>query len=115
MMKLTELTTTQLQRIIAIKEEIEALQSQINSLADGAETPAPAAVKVRRKRRLSAAGRARIAAAAKARWANFRGEAAVDAKPARKRRKISAEVRARLAASARARWKKAKAAGKTRL
>jgi hypothetical protein len=115
MMKLTELTTTQLQRIIAIKEEIEALQSQINSLAGEAEIAAPAAGKVRRKRRLSRAGRARIAAAAKARWARLRGGPAADSKPARKRRKVSAEVRARLSASARARWKKAKAAGKSTL
>src|SRR5208283_523359 len=112
MTKLAELTTTQLQRIIAIREEIEALQSQLNSLAGDSEIPAPKARKIRKKRRLSAAGRARIAAAAKARWATFRGEPEADSKPARKRRKVSAEVRAKLAASARARWKKAKASGK---
>jgi hypothetical protein len=115
MTSLTELTTSQLHHIIAIREEIEALQGQINSLVGDTETPAPFAVKTRKRRRLSAAGRARIAAAAKARWAKYRGESATDSKPGRKRRKVSPEVRARLSAAARARWRKAKAAGKTRL
>jgi hypothetical protein len=115
MMNLTELTTSQLRRIVAIKEEIEALQSQIQSLASDTEIPAPRAGNGRRKRRMSAAGRARIAAAAKARWANYRGEPATALEPAWKRRKVSAEVRARMAASARARWRKAKAAGKNTL
>ena len=115
MMNLTELTTSQLRRIVAIKEEIEALQAQIQSLAGDTETPAPRAANGRRKRRLSPAGRARIAAAAKARWAKHRGEPATALEPAWKRRKVSAEARARMAASARARWRKAKAVGKNTL
>jgi hypothetical protein len=64
---------------------------------------------------MSAAGRARIAAATRARWAKIRA-AKVAAKAARKpKRKLSAAGRARLAALARARWKQAKAQGKTSL
>ena len=62
---------------------------------------------------MSAAGRARISEAAKARWATVKGTAA---KPGRKgRRKMSAAVKAKIAAAARLRWKKAKAAGRSTL
>ena len=72
MINLQDLTTSQLNRIIAIKEQIETLQSEMESIAnDGIETSAQTSVPVKEagKRRMSAAGRARIAAAATARWA----------------------------------------------
>jgi hypothetical protein len=49
MTNLTDLTTGQLHRIIAIKERIEALQGQIESIAGGGgEMPVPlAGVKLR--------------------------------------------------------------------
>jgi hypothetical protein len=110
MTNLTELTTSQLHRIIAIKEKIEKLQSQIDSLIDS--SPAEEAPK---KRRMSAAGRARIAAAARARWAKLRATKG-KTKAARKTdRRMSRAVRAKLAAIAKARWAKAKAAGKQTL
>jgi hypothetical protein len=63
---------------------------------------------------MSPAGRARIAAAQRARWAKLRS--AGSAKPAKAgRRRMSAAARARLSAIARIRWKKAKAAGKSAL
>jgi hypothetical protein len=64
---------------------------------------------------MSRAGRAAIAAAARARWAKYRDKALKKPKPAKKRRKMSAAARAKMAAVARERWKKAKAAGKTTL
>jgi hypothetical protein len=95
---------------------------QLQGALDGG-TPAPqhaleAPAPVRRKRGMSAAGRAAVAAAAKARWAAFRaGKAGKSApRPAGKRQKhYSPAARARLAAAAKARWAKAKAMGKTRL
>ena len=67
-----------------------------------------------RTRRMSAAGRARIAAAQRARWAK------VKAKPGKqnvitmpKKRTMSAAARKRIAAAQRARWAKVKAAKKT--
>ena len=67
-------------------------------------------------RRISAAGRANIVAAQKARWANARANGSntkVVAMP--KKRRMSAAARKKIAAAQRARWAKAKAAGKTTL
>jgi hypothetical protein len=115
MINIASLTAAQLHRVIAIKEQIEALQAQIDSIANrgGGEIPIPTTIKAPKKRRMTAAGRARIAAAARARWARIKGTK-VEAAP-KKRRKMGAAWKAKLAAAARARWAKAKAAGKTRL
>ena len=82
-------------------------------------TPAlvPAQVTTRRKGGMSAAGRARVAAAQSARWANIKamkgagagGKAPTPAKAGRPKRKISAAGRARIAAAQKARWAKLKA------
>ena len=61
---------------------------------------------IRPRRGISAAGRARIAAAQKARWANVKGRKVVPiAKP---KRTMSAAARRRIAAAQRARWAKVK-------
>jgi hypothetical protein len=63
---------------------------------------------------ISAAGRARIAAAQRARWAKVRakdGEAKVVTIP--KKRAVSSGARKRIAAAQRARWAKVKAAKKS--
>jgi hypothetical protein len=77
--------------------------------------PIPAAEDAPKKRRRSAAVRAKMAAAQQARWAKIKGTDTSDSKPAKKRRKFSAAVRAQFAAAARARWRKARAEGKTSL
>jgi hypothetical protein len=68
---------------------------------------------------MSPAGRARIIAAQKLRWAKVKavkGEAkATEAKPAKKKRTMSSAAKAAIAAAARARWARAKAAGKSSL
>jgi len=67
-----------------------------------------------RRGQISAAGKARIAAAQRARWAKVKagaGKANVVAMP--KKRTISASGRRRIAAAQRARWAKVKAAKKT--
>ncbi len=62
---------------------------------------------VRGRRRMSAAGRARIAAAQRARWAKLRGKASKPAgNPAKHVRKISQAARNKMAAAQRARWAK---------
>ena len=62
---------------------------------------------------MSAAGRARVAAAQKKRWAKIKGAAAAPAtKPAKKKGKISAAGKARIAAAQKARGAKIKAAKK---
>ena len=66
------------------------------------------------RRHLSAAGRARIVAAQRARWAKVRGDAGpkqnVVSMP--KKRTMSAAARKRIAAAQRARWTKFRAAKK---
>ncbi len=105
---LNNLSVEQLRKAVAIKEQIEQLEAQLGFvLGDASETLVPA----KKRHQMSAAGRERIAAAARARWAKIRGQEAIP----RKKRKVSAAARLRLSAAAKARWKKAQAAGKTTL
>ena len=110
MSTLTNLTVQQLQRALVIRDNIEALKKELELILrpDLQPKPKPGA----QRYHLSAAGRAVIRAAAKARWAKFR-----KSRPVVKKRKsrISALGRASIAVAARARWKKVKAAGHNRL
>ena len=108
-----DLTPNQLRKAASIKEKIVALDKELNQLFGS--TPKPVASPAPKKRKMSAAGRAKISAAAKARWAKVKGQKTA-AKPVKKaRRKMSAAARAKIAAAAKARWKKAKAQGKNSL
>jgi hypothetical protein len=66
------------------------------------------------RRTISAAGRARIAAAQRARWAKARGKGAghKGAAGAPKKKTMSAAARRKIAAAQRARWARVKAAKK---
>jgi hypothetical protein len=109
----TNLTPQQLRRAANVKEKIDALQEKLNGLL-GAPAAAVATAAPRRKK-ISAAGIARIRAAQRARWAALKKSKA-SGKPAPvRKRKVSAAGRARLAASARARWAKVKATGRNSL
>ena len=122
MTNITNLTTTQLNQIIAIKEQIEVLQSQLESIAGGGEIPIPstedATVPAKRKYRMTAAHKRKlIKALAKARKIRLAkiNAAKATSKPAKKDRRSSPAVRAKLAAAAKARWARVRAEGKTRL
>jgi len=107
---LATLSSAQLQQAVGIKVKIEALEQALAALLGAPATPTARAAAHKPKRRMSAAGRKRIAAAARARWAKLRAaKADADAK-APKKRKFSAAARARMAAAAKARWAKVKAA-----
>lgn len=127
-MTIKDLTTAQLQKIINIKQQIEDLEQELDSIGGDSEAPKrrgrPPGAKLGRPpgrpkgRKMSAAGRKAIAEAAKKRWAAFRKEKpGKTEKPAeaKKKRKMSAAGRAKIAAAARERWKKAKAEGKKSL
>ena len=130
-MTLKDLTTAQLNRIISIKEQIESLQAEIDSIASageggGVEVPVPSAdaKPARKKYKMSPAHRRNLlkalAKARKARWAKINGTSTpVADKPAAEEKKtkrtMSPAARAKIAAAARARWKLAKAAGKSTL
>jgi len=100
------------------KTHLESRLEQINEVLKGSvirlSTGSTGVLQTRGRRKMGAA-RARIPAAATARWAK-RGSSVAVSKPARKRRrKVNAAARAKLSAAAKARWAKAKAAGKKTL
>jgi len=107
MTNISNLTTSQLKSIISIKEQIEQLQTQLDSIVGvGGDSPAvssAAAEQPPKKRRMSAAGRAAISAGAKARWAKIKGTGATSElvkvkrkiSPAHKRKLIKALAKAR--------------------
>jgi hypothetical protein len=109
MSEIINLSSQQLRRIADLKEKIDSLQHELSRLAGGSGPGR------RKKSGMSAAGRARIAAAQKARWAKFHAVKKPAKTASRARRKLSAAARAKIAAAARARWAKAKAAGKKAL
>jgi hypothetical protein len=72
MNSITSLSAQQLRRAAEIKDKIQSLESELNRIF-GSEAKSPAVATAPKKRRkMSAAGRARIAAAAKARWAKIK-------------------------------------------
>jgi hypothetical protein len=137
MTNLTNLTTTQLRQIIALKEQIEALQTQLDSIAGGevptpfieevaASNPTEAPVPAKRKYHMSAAHKRKLikalARARKIRWAKMVGNGGADSEPSKpaekgkkKDRRSSPAVKAKLRAAAKARWAKARLEGKTTL
>jgi len=111
MKSLFDYSASELKRVIALKEQIEVLEGQIEELigeaasdsaAVATEVPAPA------KRRLSASHRRKLlkalAKARKVRWA--KAKAAGIAPSLKKRRHMSAAGRAAIGAAAKARWAK---------
>ena len=125
-----------LQRANAIIQQIEALQTELVGLFGGTATPAPkrrgrppgSAMDTEttngapgKRRRMSAEGRARIAAGAKARWEKYRADqglktdnnsaapAPAPSKAAHKVGGMTAEGRAAIAAGQKARWAKVRA------
>ena len=124
MSNLLSLTSSQLKRAADLKDRIEALNQELASLFGSSATVASVEPKAKRgRKKISAAGIAKIIAAQKARWAKVKSAAKGAAKPAAKasvkapakKGKMSAAARAKIAAAARARWAKAKAAGRTSL
>ncbi len=116
MSNLLSLTSAQLIKAANIKDKIEALTKELTGLLGGSVSATKAAKPV--KKGMSAAGRAKIAAAQKARWAKVNAAKArpkvavkpvVAAKPVKKR-KMSAAGRASIIAAQKARWAKVNAA-----
>ena len=105
-----ELTTVQLKQAVHLREQIETLQEKLDALLGGSSTSAPKKKlgRPKGKRTMSAAGRAKIAAAQKARWAKINGKAssakAVSAKATPKKKVMSPEAKAKIAAAMKARW-----------
>jgi hypothetical protein len=129
------LTPKQLRQAANVKERIDALQNELNQILGATVESAPS--ESPKKRKMSAAGRRAMAAAARARWAKIKGTApkrklsaqgianiragvarrmAAKVKAVQKpKRKLTVAGRAALSAAAKARWAKVKKAGKSRL
>jgi hypothetical protein len=89
-----------------IDSQIDELRQLLNPVGTGA---APASAAPAPKRKISAAGRRRMAAAQQARWAKVRGQADLPSspaasKPARKKRKLSAAGRKAISEATKKRW-----------
>ena len=100
-MSLINLTPSQLRHAADLKEKIEALQQQLSQLQGDSVAAAPAR---RARRKISAAGIARIRAAQKLRWAKAKGTAGAGKPGKRGPRKMSAAARAKIAAAQKKRW-----------
>ena len=118
-MSINSLTPSQLRQAANLKEKIAVLEKQLGQLLGSASAPtAVATVKpAKKKGKISAAGKARISAAAKLRWAKINAAKAKAAplaavKPAKKKFVMSAAAKAKLSALAKARWAKIRAAKK---
>lgn len=108
---LSSLSAAQLKRAVAIKEAIEKLETELAGIVGATPTAVPSSGP--KKRTVSAAAKAKMSAAQKARWAKDRGEEPpkVATTPAAKPKRILSDTaRAKLSARAKARWAKAKAA-----
>ena len=114
MSTIANLSSKQLRRAADLKEKISALEDELaavlGSAAGAAESPVAGKAK---KRKISAAGIARIKAAQKLRWAKYNKKSAAAA-PAPKPKKftMSAAAKAKIGAAAKARWARIKAAKK---
>jgi hypothetical protein len=103
-MNLLDLSPNQLKRAAAIKEQIDRLNAELRGILGSPNNSRPAQGKTRM---MSAAAKRKIAAAQKARWANFRrgkptkassGKATKNAKSPATRAKLSAKMKAYWAA-----------------
>ena len=114
------LSLSDLRKAVQIKEEIAQLEQKLASLlgsvVSATRAVVTAALKPGKRRKMSAAGRARIIAAQKARWAKIKGKpAAKTSAPGKKKTGMSAASKAKLSALMKQRWAARKKAGKSRL
>jgi hypothetical protein len=111
-MSLINLTSTQLRQAADLKDQIAGLENELTEIlgGSGAEKPSKAAKPVKKKGGMSAAGRARVVAAQKLRWAKIKAATSKTApKPVKKKFVMSAAAKAKISAAVKARWAKIKA------
>lgn len=98
-----------------LKKEQDRLTKELHGIGAALAAFGQAYGKATGTRKLSAAARARIATAQRARWAKVRKNKEAPAKvvPIRGKRTLSAAARKKIAVAQRARWAKVKAGKKT--
>ena len=93
-----------LERALSIRRQIDTLENRLDALL-GRTTSSHITTSKSRGRHMSASSRAKIAAAARARWARFRaGKGKTAKKGGRRRGGITAAGRRRLSQLMKARW-----------
>ena len=122
-MDITNLSPQQLRQAADLKEKIDGLQTELDAILGG-EVPTPADAETppapkNGRRKVSAEGRKRMAAAQRARWAAKRGGGPSKTAPAKVRgvthkRYTSPALRKARSEAMKARWAKARRAGKSR-
>jgi hypothetical protein len=116
MNSLSTLSPNALRKAADLQEKIQSLQeelgqllgNQVSTLVQPTEAP-------KKKWKFSAASRAKMRRAQKARWAKIKGTMRSATPEQKPKRKMSAAGRAAISAAAKARWAKARKAGKSRL
>jgi hypothetical protein len=108
MNSLTSLSPQQLRGAAALKEKIQSLEKRLNQLLGSLIKSAARAVP-KKKWKMSAAGRAKISAAAKARWAKIKGRKLSVKRAKKVKRKMSAAAKAKLSAKMKMIWARRKA------
>ena len=103
-----DISTQDLEQAIAIRRQIDALEQRLASLigrSRGGQRVQPTRSPSAAGKRFSAATRAKLAAAARARWARVRaGKGTTASAPKKKKGGITAAGRRRLSQLMRARW-----------
>jgi hypothetical protein len=100
-----------LEEAISIRRQIETLESRLSSILGGRALPTTTTTRPAGARYFSPATRAKLAAAAKARWARLRGPAPTT--PAKKKGQLTPAGRRKLSQLMKARWAaRRKSAGK---
>lgn len=120
---LSTFSIAQLKHAVVLRERIASLERELAALVGGASAPATMPTPTKKKGGMSAAGRAAVAAAQKARWAKIKAKPVValnaggnpPVKPAApkptKKWKLSAAGLAKIKAASKAYWAKKKVAG----
>jgi hypothetical protein len=90
---LTSLTPVQLKRAAALKEQIAKLEKELAAIFGASLVSSP------KPSKMSAAGRAKVAAAQKARWAKVKGSKKVETEKPKTKRTLSPAARAKIVAA----------------
>src|SRR5215467_2267600 len=107
-----DISVKDLQEAISIRQQIDNLQQRLSALLRGTPERPTAPIPIARGRYFSPTTRAKLAAAARARWARTRGVGA--AAPAARKGQLTPAGRRRLSQLMKARWAARRRAGETK-
>jgi hypothetical protein len=110
------LTPKTLRKAADLQERIESLQEELKELLGEVSAPVQATETPKKRKKFSAATKAKMAASQRARWAGNKEPAPeVEPAPKKARKELSPAVRKARSEAMKARWAKVKKAGKSEL